>query len=67
MDLTTLAALGLMLAETGARGRDGTALLRRLLAVRAADDVPPASELEALVHEPELFTSAVRTALRVAA
>ena len=50
MDLTTLAALGLMLAETGARGRDGTALLRQILSVRGANYVPPAIELEALVR-----------------
>jgi hypothetical protein len=49
MELTTIRQLGLMLAETGRRGRPGTALLRRLLAVRAADYVPPASELEALL------------------
>lgn len=49
MDLTNVQQLGLMLACTGARGRPGTALLRRLLAVRTADYVPPASELEALV------------------
>jgi hypothetical protein len=49
MDLTTLHQLGLMLAETGRRGRRGTALLRRVLAVRTADYVPPASELEALL------------------
>ena len=48
-DLTTAQHLGLMLAETGARGRPGTAELRRLLAVRTADYVPPASELEALL------------------
>jgi hypothetical protein len=50
MDLTTLAALGLMLAETGARGRHGTALIRRILSMRSADYVPPASALEALVR-----------------
>lgn len=49
MDATTVGRLGTMLAETGARGRRGTALLRRLLAVRTADYVPPASELEALL------------------
>lgn len=49
MDLTTIHRLGLMLAETGARGRPGTSRLRELLAVRAEDYVPPASELEALV------------------
>jgi hypothetical protein len=49
MDLTTVQQLGMMLAETGARGRPGTALLRVLLAVRTADYVPPASELEALL------------------
>jgi very-short-patch-repair endonuclease len=50
MDLTTIQRLGLMLAETGARGRTGTALLRRILGVRADDYVPPESELEALVE-----------------
>ncbi len=49
MDLTTVQQLALMLAETGARGRPGTARLRELLAVRTDDYVPPASELEALV------------------
>ena len=49
MELTTAHQLGLMLAETGARGRRGTALLRRLLSVRTAEYTPPASELEALV------------------
>ena len=49
MDATTVGKLGVMLAETGKRGRTGTALLRRLLAVRTADYVPPASELEALL------------------
>ena len=49
MELTTVQELGLMLAETGARGRTGTALLRRLLRVRIDEYVPPASELEALV------------------
>jgi very-short-patch-repair endonuclease len=49
MNLTTVQHLVLMLAETGARGRTGTAHLRELLAVRADDYVPPASELEALV------------------
>ncbi|MGH9265661.1 MAG: DUF559 domain-containing protein, partial [Acidimicrobiales bacterium] len=49
MDLTTVRRLNLMLAETGRRGRPGTALLRRLLAVRTAEYVPPASELEALL------------------
>ncbi len=49
MDLTSVGALGRMLAETGVRGRPGTALLRRLLLVRTADYVAPASELEALV------------------
>ncbi len=49
MGLTTVNLLGLMLAETGARGRPGTANLRGLLAVRTADYVPPACELEALV------------------
>lgn len=49
MELTTVHELGLMLAETGARGRPGTALLRRLLRLRVDDYVPPASELEALV------------------
>jgi very-short-patch-repair endonuclease len=38
-----------MLAETGRRGRPGTALTRQLLAVRTVDYVPPASALEALV------------------
>lgn len=49
MGLTTVQRLGLMLAETGRRGRPGTALIRELLAVRSADYVPPASALEALV------------------
>lgn len=49
MDLTTVHELGLMLAETGRRGRPGTALLRSILAVRTADYIPPASELEALL------------------
>lgn len=49
MELTTVQQLGLMLAETGARGRPGTAVLRRNLSVRADDYVPPASELEALL------------------
>ncbi|MDQ6728692.1 MAG: DUF559 domain-containing protein [Actinomycetota bacterium] len=49
MELATVADIGAMLAETGARGRPGTALLRRLMAVRTADYVAPASELEALV------------------
>ena len=49
MDLTTVQRLVLMLAETGARGRTGTAHLRQLLAMRAEAYVPPASELEALV------------------
>jgi very-short-patch-repair endonuclease len=49
MRLTTVRQLGLMLAETGARGRPGTALLRALLAVRTSEYVPPDSELEALV------------------
>ena len=48
MGLTTVQGLRLMLAETGARGRRGTALLRRILSLRTADYVPPASELEAL-------------------
>ena len=50
MDLTTVHALGLMRAETGRRGRPGTALVRLLPAVRTADYVPPASELEALLQ-----------------
>ncbi|HWI05440.1 MAG TPA: DUF559 domain-containing protein, partial [Acidimicrobiales bacterium] len=49
MKLTTVQQLGQMLAETGRRGRDGTALTRQLLAVRADDYIPPASALEALV------------------
>ena len=49
MELTTVQRLGMMLAETGARGRDGTALLRRILAVRTEEYVPPESELEALL------------------
>lgn len=49
MELTTVQQLGLLLAETGARGRTGTALLRRLLRARTDEYVPPASELEALV------------------
>jgi hypothetical protein len=50
MELTSVHRIGLMLAETGARGRTGTALLRRILSVRCDDYVPPASELEALVE-----------------
>jgi very-short-patch-repair endonuclease len=50
MELTTVQRIGLMLAETGARGRTGTALFRRLLSVRCDDYVPPASELEALLE-----------------
>ena len=49
MKLTTIQHLGLMLAETGKRGRRGTALLRQILAVRTADYAPPESELEALL------------------
>lgn len=49
MELTTVHQLGQMLEETGARGRDGTALLRQILGVRADDYVAPESELEALV------------------
>lgn len=49
MELTTFREMALMLAETGARGRQGTALLRQILAVRTEDYVPPASELEALL------------------
>jgi len=49
MELTTVRKLGLMLAETGRRGRPGTALTRQLLAVRSIDYIPPASALEALV------------------
>ena len=49
MDLTTVGELRVMLAETGTHGRPGTAVLRRLLDVRTADYVPPASELEALL------------------
>jgi very-short-patch-repair endonuclease len=49
MELTTIHKLGVMLAETGRRGRPGTALTRQLLAVRSADYIPPASALEALV------------------
>jgi very-short-patch-repair endonuclease len=49
MELTTVQRIGLMLAETGARGRPGTALLRRILSLRCDDYVPPESELEALV------------------
>jgi very-short-patch-repair endonuclease len=49
MEVTTIQKLGLMLAETGRRGRPGTALTRQLLAVRTADYIPPASALEALV------------------
>jgi hypothetical protein len=49
MELTTVQRIGLMLAETGARGRPGTALLRRIMSVRCDDYVPPESELEALV------------------
>lgn len=50
MELTTAQRIGLMLAETGARGRTGTALLRRIVSVRCDDYVPPESELEALVE-----------------
>jgi very-short-patch-repair endonuclease len=50
MELATVHGIGLMLAETGARGRRGTALLRRLLSVRCDNYVPPESELEALVE-----------------
>lgn len=50
MELTTVQRLVLTLAETGTRGRTGTAHLRKLLGVRADDYVPPASELEALVE-----------------
>lgn len=49
MQLTTLSGLHLVLAEAGAHGRRGTALLRRLLAARDGDFVPPESELEALL------------------
>lgn len=49
MELTSVRQLGLMLAETGARGRAGTALLRSILGIRADDYVPPESELEALL------------------
>lgn len=49
MNLTTVQDLGQMLGETGRRGRHGTALTRQLLAARAADYIPPASALEALV------------------
>lgn len=40
MDFTTVQQLGLMLAETGRRGRTGAALLRRILATRTTDNVP---------------------------
>jgi hypothetical protein len=49
MELTTVQRVGMMLAETGARGRDGTALLRRILDVRTQEYIPPESELEALL------------------
>lgn len=49
MALTTVPRLAMMLAETGARGRTGTALFRKLLVARAGGYVPPASELEALL------------------
>jgi hypothetical protein len=49
MGATTVGRLRVMLAETGACGRPGTALLRRLLAVRTSDYVPPTGELEALL------------------
>ncbi len=49
MQLTTVQALGLMLAETGAAGPDGTALPASILAAVVDDYVPPESELEALV------------------
>lgn len=49
MDLTAVGKVQLMLAETGARGRRGTALMRRLMSVRTADYIAPASELEALL------------------
>jgi very-short-patch-repair endonuclease len=49
MELTSIQRLGLMLAETGRRGRPGTALTRELLVARSVDYVPPASALEALV------------------
>lgn len=50
MDLVTVPELGLMLAETGAKGRPGTAFMRQLLSVRTCEYVPPASDLEALFH-----------------
>jgi len=49
MELTTIQQLVLMLAETGARGRPGTARLRLLLAFRTDEYIPPESELEALL------------------
>jgi hypothetical protein len=49
MEATTVQKLSLMLAETGRKGRKGTALMRELVALRTADYVPPASALEALV------------------
>jgi hypothetical protein len=51
MGLWSIAAIDLVLAELGRRGRAGTTLVRELLDVRSADYVPPASELEALFIE----------------
>ena len=45
--LVTLPALGRVLAELAARGRQGSSAFRRILADRAVDYVPPESELEA--------------------
>jgi len=49
MGLVSVGDLGRMLGETGTHGRAGIALARRLLSVRTADYVAPASELEALL------------------
>lgn len=66
MDLTSVQSLGQMVAETGRRGRNGTALTRELLAARTVDYIPPASALEALavavleahgIEQPERQTS----------
>jgi hypothetical protein len=46
--LTGLAGLRVVLAEAGAHGRAGTAVLRRLVEARDDGHVPPESELEAL-------------------
>ena len=49
MGLTSVARLHVVLAEMGARGRKGTAVLRRLLAARDDAYLAPDSELEALL------------------